>query len=63
LGSKKFEKLQIMKFAWRNNITNLAAWNSATVEVFDLEEFEDILADDEYNNELDIPEDEMVILH
>ena len=38
-----------MKFAWRNNIGDLAAWNSAQVEeVFDheMKEFQDLLAAD-----------------
>jgi len=30
-----FEELQMMKFAWRNNIRDLAAWNSAQVEEID----------------------------
>lgn len=51
-----------MKFGWRNNITDLAAWNSALVEVFDLEQFEDLLEVDNYEDELDKPEDELVIL-
>ncbi|RDB24635.1 hypothetical protein Hypma_008183 [Hypsizygus marmoreus] len=32
LGSKIFEQLQIMKFAWRGGITDLAAWNLSQVE-------------------------------
>jgi hypothetical protein len=62
LGSKRFEQLQIMKFAWRNTITDLAAWNSGLVEEFDLEEFEDLLVADNYSDEFNIPEDEIVIL-
>jgi hypothetical protein len=62
LGSKRFEELQLMKFAWRNNITNLAAWNSAQVEVIDIEEFEELLVADLYADELDTPENEMILL-
>lgn len=51
-----------MKFAWRNNITNLAAWNSAQVEVIDIEEFEELLVADLYADELDTPENEMILL-
>jgi hypothetical protein len=47
LGAKKFEELQIMKFAWRNNIPNLAAWNSAEVEEVDGDEYQEMLAADE----------------
>lgn len=28
LGAGRFEELQVLKFAWRNNIGNLTAWNS-----------------------------------
>jgi hypothetical protein len=47
LGAKKFEELQIMKFAWHNNIPNLAAWNSAEVEEIDGDEYQEMLAADE----------------
>jgi hypothetical protein len=47
LGAKKFEELQIMKFAWRNNIPNLAAWNSVEVEEIDGDEYQEMLAADE----------------
>jgi hypothetical protein len=48
LGTQQFEELQIMKFAWRNNIGDLAAWNSAEVEVVDdeLKEYRDLLIGD-----------------
>ena len=51
-----------MKFAWCNNIEDLAAWNSAQVEVIDIEEFEELLAADLYADELDTPENELIIL-
>jgi len=44
LGPKKFEELQIMKFAWRSNIPDLAVWNSSVVEEVDLWEFEQPLS-------------------
>jgi hypothetical protein len=53
LGSKRFEELQLMKFAWRQNIADIAAWNSGIVEEVDLDEFEDMLAADEFEGELD----------
>jgi len=48
LGVACFEELQVMKFAWRNNIGDLAAWNSSQVEEIDdeLEEYWDMLATD-----------------
>lgn len=46
LGAEHFEELQLMKFAWRNNIENLAAWNSDQEEEIDMKDFEDLLAED-----------------
>ena len=53
----------MMKFAWRNNIGDLAAWNSAQVEEIDNEmrEFEDMLISDRDFEEWDKPADELVI--
>jgi len=44
LGDKLFEELQLMKFAWKPNIVDLAAWNSECVEEVELEkqEYEDL---------------------
>jgi hypothetical protein len=54
LGPKKFEELQVMKFVWRNNIPDLAAWNSAHVEeVDDLEEFRELLDCDDWQKNFD----------
>ena len=39
LGPKKFEELQLTKFAWRNNVPDLAAWNSSQTEEVDIGEF------------------------
>lgn len=50
-----------MKFAWHNNIEDLAMWNLAQVEVIDIEEFEELLAVDLYADELDTPEDKLII--
>lgn len=46
LGADLFEKLQMMKYAWRDSMTDLAAWNSAQVEEVSLEEYKDFLAAD-----------------
>ena len=58
-----FEELQMMKFAWRNNIGDLAAWNSAQVEEVDNEmwEYKDMLISDWDFEEWDKPADELVI--
>jgi hypothetical protein len=54
LGPKKFEELQVMKFAWRNNIPDLATWNSAFVEEVDqLDEFRGLLDCDNLQNNFD----------
>ena len=48
LGTKRFEELQIMKFAWRQNIVDLAAWNLAEAEeLVDLDEYSELLKGDE----------------
>jgi len=48
LGVARFEELQIMKLGWKNNIGDLAAWNSSQVEEIDdeLGEYRDLLAVD-----------------
>jgi hypothetical protein len=61
LGAERFEELQIMKFAWRNTVPDLAAWNSVNVENVDLEDFGVFLHADEMIAELDRSEDEMAI--
>jgi hypothetical protein len=53
LGLQRFEELQLMKFAWRRNVTDLAAWNSGIVEEVDLKFYEDMLKVDEFEDELD----------
>jgi hypothetical protein len=62
LGAQRFEELQLMKFTWRNDIGDLARWNSAEVEVVDdeLKDFCDLLIGDEeqdvWANTIDEPE-------
>jgi hypothetical protein len=60
LGATRFEELQLMKFAWRRNVTNLAAWNSGLVEEIDSDFYCDMLAVDEAENDLDKNSVEMV---
>ena len=48
LGSKKFEELQIMKFAWRNIIPDLAAWNSNEIEEINIGEYQAMLSNDKW---------------
>jgi hypothetical protein len=46
LGAQKFEEIQLMKFAWRQDVVDIAAWNSSEVEQVDVEEYKDLLAAD-----------------
>jgi len=47
LGSKRFEELQIMKFAWRKKIVDNAEQNWARVEDVELGEYSEFLEVDE----------------
>lgn len=63
LGAKRFEELQVMKFAWRQNITDLAAWNSAQVEEIELDEYSELMEAEELAAEWDNePIDEFILL-
>jgi hypothetical protein len=61
LGSERFEELQMMKFAWRDSILDMAAWNSAQMEEVDVEEYVDMLHADVELAAWDVREDEMCI--
>jgi len=62
LGADRFEELQLMKFAWRNKIDDLASYNSKQVEEIDdgMKEFQDFLAADQELEEWDVTEHEIV---
>jgi hypothetical protein len=63
LGAERFEELQIMKFAWREKIIDVAAWNSRKVEEVELDEYQQMLAADIWSDEYDRDnEDEFVML-
>lgn len=51
LGAKRFEELQVMKFAWRKDLPDYAAQNWAHVEDMQLEEYIEILDADEISVE------------
>jgi hypothetical protein len=53
LGATRFEELQMMKFAWRNNIADLAAWNSRLVEEVTMDEYCELLEVDDRAAESD----------
>src|SRR5258708_26144453 len=61
LGTKRFEELQLMKFAWRSKITDIASSKSDQVEVVDLGEYHDMLEYDVREYEFEKDEDEFVI--
>jgi hypothetical protein len=61
LGVERFEELQIMKFAWRTNITDIAAWNSRKIEEVDLDEYQEMLMADIWSDEFDKDADEFVM--
>lgn len=69
LGEVRFEKLVMMKFRWRNNIGDLAAWNSTKVEEVEedheMVEFEDRLTadqdDEDWNKSLGEVAAELVV--
>jgi hypothetical protein len=63
LGADRFEELQVMKFAWRTKIDDLASHNSEQVEEVDgIKEYQDYLAADEELEGWDLSEDEIVSL-
>ena len=54
LGSDRFEQLQIMRSAWKDDIVDLAAWNMLTqVEDVDVKLYESILDDEKHAIEWD----------
>jgi hAT family C-terminal dimerisation region len=63
LGAARFEELQMMKFAWKKNIGNLAVWNSLQVEEVDdeIRQYEDMLVADLDFEEWDKQVDEYFI--
>jgi hypothetical protein len=46
LGADRFEQLQMLKFEWKDSLTDLAAWNSEQVEEVDMDEFTAMLKTD-----------------
>jgi hypothetical protein len=57
LGAQRFEELQLMKFAWRHAVVDIAAWNSDEVEQVDVEEYKDLLVADVDQATLDLDSD------
>lgn len=50
-----------MKFAWHNNIPNLAAWNSSEVEEIDTTEYTTLLGNDNWQADFDGDNDDHVM--
>jgi hypothetical protein len=61
LGAKRFEELQLMKFAWRGKITDIASSNSDQVEMVDIDKYCEMLEHDVREYEFEKGEDEFVI--
>src|SRR5258708_32571051 len=61
LGTKEFAELQLMKFAWRSKITDVASSNSDQVEPVDLGEYCDMLEYDVREYEFKRDADKFVI--
>jgi hypothetical protein len=61
LGAKRFEELQLMKFAWRGKIVDIASSNADQIEVVDLDEYRELLKYDVREYEFEKGEDEFVL--
>jgi hypothetical protein len=59
LGAKHFEELQVLKFAWHKNITNLTAWNML-LEKVNIDEYCEMLMADEAGTDFEGPQVELV---
>lgn len=59
LGAKKFEKLQIMKHAWQDNIEDQVAINLLDIKEISMEEFKELWAHNLEMNQL-VEHDETV---
>jgi hAT family C-terminal dimerisation region len=53
LGTKRFEELQVMKFAWQRSLDDLATWNSSQIEVVDSDEYSQMLEAEDASAEFD----------
>jgi len=62
LGAVRFEELQVMKSMWKNNIADLAAWNSNQVEEIhdEMGEYQDLLVTDGERAKWDVEVDAML---
>lgn len=61
LGGQRFEELQLMKFAWRHRVVDVAAWNSSEIEQVDLEEYKDFLTADVEQDEHDLEAEVLMV--
>ena len=68
LGTEKFEQLQVLKFAWRGDIPDLAAANQEVEDEVDLTQYNALYYEDITEARLDAelemlePEDDAIIL-
>jgi hypothetical protein len=61
LGPRKFEELQLMKFAWRKNANDLVTRNPEEIEEVVLDTYQEMLSSDHWEDEFDKGEDEIVL--
>ena len=68
LGTEKFEQLQVLKFAWRSDIPDLAVANQEVEDEVDLTQYDALYYEDITEAKLDAelemcePEDDAIIL-
>ena len=68
LGTEKFEQLQVLKFAWRGDIPDLAVANQEVEDEVDLTQYDALYYEDITEAKLDAklemhePEDDAIIL-
>jgi hypothetical protein len=51
-----------MKFAWCDQITDLAAWNFRLAKEINLEEYTDFMSEEQYSHDMDQVANEYIIL-
>ena len=62
LGAARFKELQVMKSVWKNNVADLAAWNSNQVEEIhdEMGDYQDLLVADGERAKWDVEVDVML---
>ena len=63
LGVARFEELQVIKSVWKNNVADLATWNSNQVEEIHnkMGDYQDLLVADREHTKWDVEVNVMLI--